>query len=113
MKKFLKDFAAMNVAVFAISVLASFFGYILQEAFVLILFFGSGFALILGGLFGFFLSSASFWSFVDFFRRSSTGEVKEAPKKAEKAKPKISSGQRFVVLGVLLLTESLLASFLL
>ena len=103
----------MNVVVFAISFLASLYGNSLQEAFVLILFFGSGFILILGGLFGFFFSSASFWSIVEFFRRSSTKEKKEMPRKTEKTKPKISSGQRFVILGVLLLTESLLASFLL
>jgi len=101
----------MNMAVFALSFLVSLYGKDLTETFVLALFFGSGFALILGGLFGFFFSSASFWGIVEFFRRS--GAKEEKPKKTEKSKPKISSGQRFVILGVLLLIESLLLSFLL
>ena len=111
LKKLFVDFAVMNVAVLALSFLASLYGYSLEDAFVSALFFGSGFALILGGLFGFFLSSASFWSLVDFFRkRSDAKESKEIPKEMQK-KPKISSGQRFVILGVLLLAESLLLSF--
>jgi len=107
------DLAAMNVAVFVVSVLASLYGYILQEAFVLILFFGSGFALILWGVSGFFLSSASFWSLVEFLRKRRTKEDKETPEKTEKTKPKMSSGQRFVMIGVMLLVESLLLSLLL
>lgn len=113
LKKFLLDFVIMNMVVFALSFLASLYGRDLTETFVLALFFGSGFALILGGLFGFFFSSASFWGIVEFFRRSGAKEEKEKPKKTEKSKPKISSGQRFVILGTVLLIESLLLSFLL
>ncbi|MEM3068918.1 MAG: hypothetical protein QXH58_03300, partial [Nitrososphaerales archaeon] len=63
MKKYLMDFAIMNLIIFIISFLVYLAGGFLLETLVVLLFIMSGLILILGGLFGFLLSGVLFWAY--------------------------------------------------
>ncbi|MEM2880462.1 MAG: hypothetical protein QXP73_00965 [Candidatus Methanomethylicaceae archaeon] len=93
------------------------------DAFMLLLLIESAVALIIGGVYGSIVSSASFHGIERYFKRE-TGklrvqlpamqrdqEEKERKNEIERTKREVRMGKRFVVLGAALLLESILIAF--
>jgi hypothetical protein len=99
------DFAIMNLIIFVISFLVYLAGGLLLETLIVLFFIISGLILILGGLFGFLLSGVLFWAYRKlFYGKEVTDDQKERAKEGRK------TGDRLIILGAALLTESILLS---
>jgi hypothetical protein len=113
LKRYLIDFLAMNLVTLAISFLLYFTGREIVGTFIVCLFLESAFVLILGGVFGSLMSSASYYALEKFFGgRGSKGKEEDVPQK-EAAKKNVATGKRFVILGIALLVESILIALML
>ncbi|MEM3620962.1 MAG: hypothetical protein QXU33_00035 [Candidatus Methanomethyliaceae archaeon] len=123
MKKYVVDFCIMNVATFLVSVIIYILGKNFLDAFMLLLLIESAVALIIGGVYGSIVSSASFHGIERYFKRESgklrvqlpamqrDQEEKERKNEIERTKREVRMGKRFVVLGAALLLESILIAF--
>lgn len=105
MRILIADFIVLNLISLVVSVVGVFLGRDLFYTFVLVTFLLSGIVLIFGGYLGFFVSSISYNKLFAYLRLRREGK-EEVQKKETKEKPE-KRGLRTVVLGVLLLVESL------
>jgi hypothetical protein len=114
LKGYAIDFLAMNLLSLAISALLYLTGREIVDTFIVVLFVESAFVLILGGVFGFVLSSISYYALERLLGRKGAGKEKqEIEPQKDVTKKQIATGKRFVVLGMALLAESILIAFLL
>ena len=114
MKRYAIDFLAMNLVTLVISSLLYLTGMDLVGAFMLALFIESAFVLILGGVFGFLMSSVSFYALEKLLgRKGSEKDKQEIGLQEEVTKKQIATGKRFVILGMTLLAESILIALML
>jgi len=114
LKGYVLDFLAMNLLSLAISALLYLTGREIVDTFIVVLFVESAFVLILGGVFGFVLSSVSYYALERLLERKGAGKEKqEIEPQKDVTKKQIATGKRFVVLGMALLAESILIALLL
>lgn len=114
LKRYAIDFLAMNLVTLVISSLLYLMGRDIVGTFIVALFVESAFILILGGLFGFLLSSVSFYALEKLLgRKGSEKDKQENGPQKEETKKQIATGKRFVILGVALLAESILIALML
>lgn len=107
------DFVFSNLVALSIAFVISFLGRGFLESFILLTFLISGIYLILGGILGFFISSALYQSptfqkaLAKLFRRQS--EPREHPRaKATVQEKPTKRGARFVIVGIALFLETIL-----
>ncbi|MEM4204783.1 MAG: hypothetical protein QXS54_11995 [Candidatus Methanomethylicaceae archaeon] len=123
LNKYVIDFSIINVATLLMSAVIYVLGKNFLDAFMLLLLIESAVALIIGGVYGSIVSSASFHGIERYFKRE-TGklrvqlpamqrdqEEKERKNEIERTKREVRMGKRFVVLGAALLLESILIAF--
>lgn len=123
LNKYVIDFSIVNVATLLVSAVIYVLGKNFLDAFMLLLLIESAVALIIGGVYGSIVSSASFHGIERYFKRE-TGklrvqlpamqrdqEEKERKNEIERTKREVRMGKRFVVLGAALLLESILIAF--
>lgn len=123
LNKYVIDFSIINVATLLASAVIYVLGKNFLDAFMLLLLIESAVALIIGGVYGSIVSSASFHGIERYFKRE-TGklrvqlpamqrdqEEKERKNEIERTKREVRMGKRFVVLGAALLLESILIAF--
>ncbi|MDH5810678.1 MAG: hypothetical protein QE160_00190 [Candidatus Verstraetearchaeota archaeon] len=123
MNKYVIDISIINVATLLMSAVIYVLGKNFLDAFMLLLLIESAVALIIGGVYGSIVSSASFHGIERYFKRE-TGklrvqlpamqrdqEEKERKNEIERTKREVRMGKRFVVLGAALLLESILIAF--
>jgi len=114
LKRYALDFLAMNVVTLVIASLLYLTGMDLVGTFMLALFIESAFVLILGGAFGFIISSASFYALEKLLgKKGSKKDDQETGPQKEVTKKQIATGKRFVILGMALLAESILIALML
>ena len=114
LKRYAIDFLTMNLVTLVISSLLYLAGRDIVGTFVVALFVESAFVLILGGVFGFILSSASFYAIGRLLgRKGSEKDKQEVGPQKEVTKEQIATGKRFVILGMALLAESILIALML
>jgi hypothetical protein len=114
----LRDLALANVAAFALAVLFFALGWSLISAISISLLACCAVLLVFGGALGFFLSGASFDWISKLFRRPQQREEeseveKRRPKimtEKEERKEQINAGKRLIIIGFILLGESLMVS---
>ncbi|MEM2128601.1 MAG: hypothetical protein QXN86_02950 [Candidatus Methanomethylicaceae archaeon] len=121
MNKYVIDFSIINVATLLVSAVIYVLGKNFLDAFMLLLLIESAVALIIGGVYGSIVSSASFHGIERYFKRESgklrvelpamQKEEKERKNEIERTKREVRMGKRFVVLGAALLLESILIAF--
>ncbi|OGD45906.1 hypothetical protein A3K70_00470 [Candidatus Bathyarchaeota archaeon RBG_16_48_13] len=104
LKRYIVDFVIMNTAAAAITLLAYFSGAKLLDTFVFVLFVESGLVFVFAGLFGFVFTQSLLLAFRRIFRKIETGEEEW---KAQ-TKEKHAIGNRLILLGGILMTETLL-----
>lgn len=107
----------MNLATFLVAITSYIFGKDFVNSYMLLLMLESAAALIIGGVYGSIISSASFHGLDRFLRREETkraaiegkmATVQEDKNERERTKREIRRGKRFVILGGFLLLESIL-----
>lgn len=109
----------MNLATLLVSTLLYLYGKNFVNTFMLLIFVESAFTLIIGGVYGSLLSSASFHGLERFLRgryfkkMDTTEQAKEEKNEREALKRESRIGKRFVILGACLFLESILIAFLL
>ncbi len=101
----------MNLANFLVSVIAYFLGKEFLNVFMLLLMVESAFILIIGGVYGSLISSASFHGLDRYLRRKETERTQEEKNERETVKREVKMGKRFVILGAVLFLESILIAF--
>lgn len=121
LNKYVIDFSIINVATLLVSAVIYVLGKNFLDAFMLLLLIESAVALIIGGVYGSIVSSASFHGIERYFKRESgklrvelpamQKEEKERKNEIERTKREVRMGKRFVVLGAALLLESILIAF--
>ncbi|MEM4406763.1 MAG: hypothetical protein QXS68_06925 [Candidatus Methanomethylicaceae archaeon] len=121
LNKYVIDFSIINVATLLASAVIYVLGKNFLDAFMLLLLIESAVALIIGGVYGSIVSSASFHGIERYFKRESgklrvelpamQKEEKERKNEIERTKREVRMGKRFVVLGAALLLESILIAF--
>lgn len=114
LKGYVLDFLAMNLLSLVISTVLYFTGKGIVDTFIVLLFVESAFVLILGGVFGFILSSVSYYALERFLgRKEAQKEKQEIGPEKDVTKKQLATGKRFVVLGMALLAESIIIAVLL
>lgn len=119
----LKDFVVLNAVIGVIAIFLALFGLDLLNVFLIILLLFSAFLLLIGGATGFLLSAVSYESLrrilggiTKRITRAGNGGVEAEKTKEERekeVKKSMMTGKRLVILGGLLLLESLLISLIL
>jgi len=107
----LADLAIMNAIALAVTAIAYLVGYRFLYTFVFVLFFMSGVTLIIGGFAGFMVSSATYYAFSRLLKKrgDETANRHKGDGKKEVVEIKQSTqGGRIVILGAVILIESIL-----
>ncbi|MBC7127672.1 MAG: hypothetical protein ABC585_01215 [Candidatus Methanosuratincola petrocarbonis] len=110
MRILIADFIVLNLISLVVSIVGAFLDRDPLYTFVLVTFLLSGIVLIFGGYLGFFVSSISYNKLFAYLRLRKGGK-EEVQRKEVKEKPE-KRGLRTVVLGALLLVESLVLTLL-
>ena len=102
MRAHLTDIALMNATALVMSLVSYLFQGNIPNTFLMMLFLESGLVFLLGGLFGFLLTSSSFNALGKLMRGKNTEWVDIDPKQRR------STGRRLVVLAAVLFAETFL-----
>ncbi|MCX8182382.1 MAG: hypothetical protein N3D12_04630 [Candidatus Methanomethyliaceae archaeon] len=126
LNRYITDFCIMNLVTFLVSAITYLLGKDFFSAFMLLLLVESSVALIIGGVYGSIVSSASFHGIDRYFKRAGFGklkvevpsiqkdqEEKELKNEIERTKREVRMGKRFVILGATLLLESIFIALIL
>lgn len=116
LKGLFEDLVITNSIAFIITILLHFTGWKLINAFTTSLLILSALALILGGVFGSLISSVSFHGLDKLLRRRHSEEEKAElviQRDAASLKEQVKTGKRFVVIGAIILAESIILGFIL
>lgn len=114
LKGYVLDFLVMNLLSLAISAVLYLIGKGIVDTFIVLLFVESALLLILAGVFGFVLSSVSYYALERLLgRKGEQKEKQETEPQRDVTKKQLATGKRFVVLGMALLTESIIIALLL
>jgi len=114
LKGYVLDFLVMNLLSLAISAVLYLTGKGIVDTFIVLLFVESALLLILAGVFGFVLSSVSYYALERLLgRKGEQKEKQETEPQRDVTKKQLATGKRFVVLGMALLTESIIIALLL
>ncbi|HRR53877.1 MAG TPA: hypothetical protein P5290_00860 [Candidatus Methanomethylicus sp.] len=111
----LADLAIMNAMALAVTAIAYFVGYQFIYTFVFVLFFMSGLMLLAGGFAGFMVSSATYHAFSRLLKKrgDEAADRHNGDGKKETVEIKQSNqGGRIVILGAVMLIESILLALI-